>query len=142
MNSIRHLSARPDGLVAFAMQWQGDQSDPVPLLGLHRMGKAPVLAEAPLADQLLMKGYVGSVAFSGDGAEVAITSPRGGWMQRFAPDGAFLGALKRDEICGLSALGDGFVVTDGLGGVISLDAAGPHALSHSNVSWDHHLIPL
>ena len=60
-----------------------------PLLGLHRMGRADP-GPAPLADELAMRGYAGSVAFSGDGAELAITSPRGGRLHRFAP-GAFLG---------------------------------------------------
>lgn len=39
-NSIRHLSVRQDGLVAFAMQWQGDERDGVPLAGLHRTAKS------------------------------------------------------------------------------------------------------
>jgi len=88
-NSIRHLAIRADGLVGFAMQWEGEEGAAPPLLGLHRMGAEPVLAEAPLADELAMKGYAGSIAFSGDGAEIAITSPRGGRLHRFSADGAY-----------------------------------------------------
>jgi uncharacterized protein len=78
LNSIRHLAARADGLVAFAMQWQGEEAAAPPLLGLHRRGTAPILAAAPDPIHVRMQGYAGSVAFSGSGAEVAITSPRGG----------------------------------------------------------------
>ena len=39
--SIRHLAARADGTVAFALQWEGEEGAIVPLLGLHRRGEAP-----------------------------------------------------------------------------------------------------
>ena len=35
-NSIRHLALRADGLAGFAMQWQRDLAEPVPLLDLLR----------------------------------------------------------------------------------------------------------
>lgn len=75
--SIRHLSLAPDGTVAFAMQWEGDPAEPVPLLGLHRRGHAPVLAQTPEVEAPAMQGYAGSIARADDG-RVAITSPRGG----------------------------------------------------------------
>jgi len=40
-------------------------------------GRPPVLAQAPLVDERAMLGYAGSVAFSGDGREIAITPPPG-----------------------------------------------------------------
>ena len=80
--SIRHLAVRPDGLVAFAMQWEGPPEAVVPLLGLWRPGAPPVLARPPEAEAPLVEGYLGSVAFSGDGAEVVVTSPRGGRAAR------------------------------------------------------------
>ena len=61
-NSIRHLALGADGLVAFAMQWQGDLSEPVPLLGLHRRGAAPRLCAAPDTEAGAMRGYAGSIA--------------------------------------------------------------------------------
>ncbi|WP_339718082.1 DUF1513 domain-containing protein [uncultured Maritimibacter sp.] len=142
-NSIRHLDVREDGLVAFAMQWQGDHSETTPLLGLHRMGEAPVLATAPQREQIMMDGYAGSVAFAGSGREVAITSPRGGRLHRFDTGGGFIGAFSRVDICGLAASGEGYVATDGLGGVIALDGAGtPRALGRTSSAWDNHLIAL
>ncbi|MEC7761191.1 MAG: DUF1513 domain-containing protein [Pseudomonadota bacterium] len=141
-NSIRHLAIRDDGLVAFAMQWEGAPGAATPLIGLHRMGEAPVLGSAPLTEQLLMEGYAGSIAFAGNGAEVAITSPKGGRLHRFAPDGTFLGELKRTDVCGLATLGEGYLASDGLGGLIALDATGPHALNRLPSAWDNHLIAI
>ena len=140
--SIRHLAIRADGLVGFAMQWEGEEGAAPPLLGLHRRGEAPVLAEAPLGDELAMKGYAGSIAFSGDGAEVAITSPRGGRLHRFAEDGAFLGAVSRADVCGLAARGGGFLASDGLGGLIAVTAQGARPLGHVDCAWDNHIVTL
>lgn len=141
-NSIRHLALRGDGLVAFAMQWEGEPGAATPLLGLHRMGEAPILAEAPLADELTMKGYAGSVAFSAEGAEVAITSPRGGRMHRFAPDGAFLGAVSRTDICGLAAHPDGLIASDGLGGLLAVSEGRARVLAKASCAWDNHLVAI
>ena len=141
-NSIRHLAVRADGLVGFAMQWQGASGAATPLLGLHRMGETPGLAPAPLADEVAMQGYAGSVAFSGDGSELAITSPRGGRLHRFAPDGAFIGAVTRADICGLAPLDTGYLASDGLGGVIALGPDRARALARQDVAWDNHIVTL
>lgn len=141
-NSIRHLAIRADGLVAFAMQWEGEANAALPLLGLHRRGEAVILAEAPLADELLMQGYAGSIAFAGSGEEVAITSPKGGRVHRFSADGAFLGAVSRTDVCGLAPLGAGYFATDGLGGLIAVTPEGPKALGKAGVAWDNHLVSL
>lgn len=61
----------------------GEPGDGVPLLGLHRRGEEPILAEADLAEQIAMQGYAGSVAFAADGGAVGITSPRGGRLHVF-----------------------------------------------------------
>ncbi|QFS84869.1 hypothetical protein FIU97_19445 (plasmid) [Roseivivax sp. THAF40] len=141
-NSIRHIAVRPDGLVGFAIQWEGAPGSATPLLGLHRTGAAPVLAQAPLADELAMHGYAGSVAFNGKGSEIAITSPRGGRVHRFSAEGAFLGALSRSDVCGLAPMGRGYLASDGLGGLLSIDASGPAPLSRIDCAWDNHIVAL
>ncbi|OWU84603.1 twin-arginine translocation pathway signal [Oceanicola sp. 22II-s10i] len=141
-NSIRHLAVRGDGLVAFAMQWEGGAGAATPLLGLHRQGGAVVLAEAPLAEQMLMKGYAGSVALSGSGREVAITSPKGGRLHRFAVDGTFLGAMARADVCGLATHPAGYLASDGLGGLLTVDADGARPLARGEMAWDNHLVAL
>jgi hypothetical protein len=141
-NSVRHLALRSDGLTAFAMQWEGEPGAAPPLLGLHRRGQPPILAEAPLPDEIAMQGYAGSVAFSGDGSEVAITSPRGGRLHRFDAGGQFLGAVSRADVCGLAPRRDGYLASDGFGGIVALHTTGPEALSVHGCAWDNHIIAL
>lgn len=138
-NSIRHL-AHGDGTLAFAMQWEGDPAVTVPLLGLHRRGEPPILAAAPAAEQALMQGYAGSVAFSGD--EVAITSPRGGRMHRFDRTGAFLGATTRADVCGLAPCEGGFLTTDGGGGILRVEGGAARPLGLRGRAWDNHVVTL
>jgi len=141
-NSIRHLTVRNDGLVGFAMQWEGEDGAAPPLLGLHRLGRPPVLAEAPLAHELAMQGYAGSIAFSGDGAEIAITSPRGGRLHRFSADGVFLGAVSRSDVCGLARRPDGFLASDGLGGLMAVSSEEASPLARIDCAWDNHIVSL
>ena len=141
-NSIRHLAVRQDGLVGFAMQWEGELGAAKPLLGLHRRGDRPVLAQAPLADEIAMHGYAGSVAFSGEGSEIAITSPRGGRLHRFSDHGVFHTALSRADVCGLAPMGRGYLASDGLGGLISVGATGPTSLARVDCAWDNHIVEL
>lgn len=141
-NSIRHLSVRSDGLVGFAMQWEGEPGAAPPLLGLHRRGGAPVLAAAPLAEELAMQGYAGSIAFSGDGTEVAITSPRGGRLHRFSADGRFLGAVSRADVCGIAPRENGYLASDGLGGLIAVGGGETLALARVDCAWDNHIVSL
>ncbi|QYK40352.1 MAG: DUF1513 domain-containing protein [Paracoccaceae bacterium] len=141
-NSIRHLAVRRDGLVAFAMQWEGSAADAPPLLGLHRRGATPVLAAAPPLAEVAMQGYSGSVAFAGDGTEVAISSPRGGRVHRFSAEGAFLGAVSRADVCGLAAHRDGYLASDGLGGLLVMGAGGNRAIGLAACAWDNHIVAL
>jgi len=140
--SIRHLAVRADGLVGVAMQSEGEAGAAPPLLALHRRGGAVHLAEAPLADELAMQGYAGSVAFSGEGDELAITSPRGGRLHRFSDTGTFLGALSRADVCGLAPLGAGYLASDGLGGLLSVSPRGAVPLARRTCAWDNHVVAL
>ena len=144
-NSIRHLSLRADGMAGIALQWQGDLSEPVPLLAAHRFG-APALTflAAPEPEQLRLQGYGGSVAFSGDGALLGVTSPRGGRAHVYdVASGAFLGAAALPDVCGLAGRGDGLLCSDGLGGLHHLGGnVRPAPLTWHNLAWDNHLVRL
>lgn len=143
LNSIRHLAVRSDGLVAFAMQWQGDENDAVPLLGLHRRGGTPLLLSAEVGRQRQMNAYAGSVAFSQDGQAVAITSPRGGQAHVFdAAAGDFLAAVPAADICGISAGAGGFIGTTGEGRVLHFAARETAPGTRHDAAWDNHLIAL
>lgn len=141
-NSIRHLATRDDGLLAFAMQWEGPAELAPPLLGLHRRGKPLTLAAAPEGEQVLMQNYAGSIAMNGAGTEIAITSPRGGRVQRFDASGQFIGALARADVCGAATLPDGFLLTDGMGGLLKLSEGRAHPLGLRARAWDNHVVGL
>ncbi|WP_294229038.1 DUF1513 domain-containing protein [uncultured Shimia sp.] len=138
-NSIRHLAVRQDGMVAFAMQWQGSKSDTHPLLGLHQRGsKAKLLSASPKAQQQL-QGYAGSVALSNDGGLVAITSPRGNVLHVFDTEtGQPSAILSAKDVCGIGPTATGFLFTTGTGhiGTLSEETA-QHPLQ-----WDNHLIDI
>ena len=141
-NSIRHLAVGADGTVAFAMQWQsGDKV--VPLLGLHAGGTAPTLLTPPEALLRRMNGYAGSVALSGDGAQVAITSPRGGLVQIHSlASGTLLAAPEQPDVCGLGPLPDGFLFTTGEGVIGQVDGDTVTELARHDCQWDNHLVRL
>ncbi len=142
-NSIRHLAVREDGLVGFAMQWQGSASKHPPLVGLHRRGEAVTLISAPAADQSQLQGYAGSIAFSADGAAIAITCPRGNALHRFDVQTAtFMDAFALNDVCGLGTGPGGLVFTTGTGLVGTLDGPRTQILTRSDCQWDNHLIPI
>ncbi|MFV0294050.1 MAG: DUF1513 domain-containing protein [Paracoccus sp. (in: a-proteobacteria)] len=138
-NSIRHLALLSDG-IAFAMQWQGDMADQVPLLGMAK-GNDPLSVHPPgEADGFAMKGYAGSVAATADG-KVAITSPRGGVVMIHDGQGRHLATMSRADICGAAALDtDRFALTDGSGAIWAADTEGLSLIAHHNLSWDNHLV--
>ncbi len=142
MNSIRHVATRPDGLVAFAMQWQLEPNAAAPLMGLHRRGQKPVLAHADLGEQVSMKAYVGSIAFDETQTLIGITSPRGGRLHIFDDTGAFRATHLRADICGLTAGPGGFIATDGQGGVWQASPERFVPRHRSARNWDHHVVTL
>lgn len=140
LNSIRHLDVRADGLVGFAMQWQGDKSERPAILGLHQRGETPRLIGQGTA--AAMNGYCGSVAFSRDGHLLAGTSPRGGQLQVFAVASGELAATHAiPDVCGLGASGDGFVASSGEGAFVPLPVSQPVPQPvQTPIRWDNHLI--
>lgn len=142
MNSIRHLDLRDDGLVGFAMQWQGGQGDLPPVLATHRRGAAPrLLGGAGVSDA--MNGYGGSTAFSGDGHLLAVSSPRGGLVQAYDVEtGALAETLTLEDVCGLGAAPGGFIVSAGTGALVRMGAEGVAPIDRAEVRWDNHLVRL
>ncbi|MFB2595506.1 DUF1513 domain-containing protein [Paracoccus sp. p4-l81] len=139
-NSIRHLALLADGRVAFAMQWEGDPAETVPLLGLHRTGEAPVLADTPETEAFVMQGYAGSIAEAG--GRIAITSPRGGAVMVYGSDGRWQATHRRADVCGVAADGADFIVTDGSGGFGRIAGDRLTMLGTGPDQWDNHLIAI
>lgn len=139
-NSIRHLALHGKG-VAFAMQWEGDGAETVPLLGLWTPGQPPRLCPAAEAEAFVMRGYAGSIAVSG--GQIALTSAKGGAVMLFEASGTTLATHRRADASGVApAPGGGFVVTDGQGAVWSCDGAGLTPLGRGETLWDNHLVAL
>lgn len=141
-NSIRHLALGPAGEVAFAMQWEGDSAQSVPLLGLWTPGAPPRLCPAPESEALRMKGYAGSIAWNSAG-RIAITSSKGGVVMVFDSQGSYNSTQTRSDISGIAALGhSGFLTSDGNGSVMALTDQGLTPLSRHTALWDNHLVSL
>ncbi|WP_323783623.1 DUF1513 domain-containing protein [Leisingera sp.] len=143
LNSIRHLAMRIDGTVGFAMQWQGDPGEQIPTAGLHLPGSPARLLAEDDPRVLNMNGYGGSIAFSGDGTQIGVTSPRGGVLQVMdTVGGALLNEHRMHDVCGLAASPGGFTTSTGTGRLYAISDAGQHPLHRSELAWDNHLIRL
>ncbi len=144
MNSIRHLAVRPDGLVVAALQWEGGPLETPPLLAMSRPEDDGLrFVSAPADIQRETRNYAGSVGFSGDGALVAITAPRGGVALLFdAENGGYVGSVRAGDICGVAPARGGFVFTTGAGGVIQWENGAPQELARSSDAFDNHLVAL
>ena len=145
-NSIRHIAVHPDGTVGFAMQWQGDVGADVPIVGLHHPGRSPRLMAEGDPRLRNLDGYGGSIAFSGDATQIAVTSPRGGVVQVMACDsGALIVEHRLADVCGLATTPGGFLASTGTGTVARIGAqtgAEVVPLTTAPLAWDNHLIPL
>ena len=139
-NSIRHLAVRPDGRVAIACQWQGDLAKAPPLLATHERGRA--LRFHTTQENRALRGYGGSVTFSGNGKHIALTGPRGGLAIITDTEGQYLGKVAEQDICGAAPQASGFLFTTGLGRVLRAHATEHHILKGHAHQWDNHLIPI
>lgn len=138
-NSIRHLAVGPNGTVAFAMQWQGDQSNHPPLLGLTQFGSetGPVFARNGASEGL--QGYLGSIAIRGD--RIAVTSPRTGVLRLFETEGLTLKSeIRMRDVCGVAASAKGFLASTGEGLIMAPNGA--TIRKQHNIRWDNHLIAI
>jgi hypothetical protein len=136
--SMRHIDRAPDGQVAIAMQYQGPADDTPPLVALHARGGPLRWLHAPAPVQRRMRNYCGSVAFSADGAQLAVSSPRGGLVVRWSGEGHWLGHHDQADVCGLAAAAGRLWASDGGGRLAPLAADVPGA-GFARVHWDNHL---
>ncbi len=141
--SIRHLCVADDGRVALAMQYQGGPDHRPPLIGLHRRGEPLQLLSAPPEVQSRLNNYCGSVEFSADGRQFAVSAPRGGLVTYWSDSGTYLGHHDQADACGLAPHGNGFLVSDGLGRLEQIGASRDIRASVpvAQARWDNHLLP-
>jgi len=115
--SIRHIDINHHDQVVIAMQYQGDITDQVALMGTHNRGEDIRLLNAPINSYLAMKHYCGSVCFDFSGMYAAATSPKGNRVTIWdTVKGNIIDELRCRDACGVAALGkQGFMVSSGAG---------------------------
>lgn len=115
--SIRHIAADADGAVWFGGQWEGDLMETPELVGRASRDRDIRLIEPDVPLGLDLKGYIGSIAASGDGRIVAASAPKAGRILYIASaTGEVVGEGALADGCGIAGETDGrFAVTSGLG---------------------------
>ena len=148
--SIRHLAVGRGDVVAIAMQYEGPEGDPVPLVAIHRPG-APDLQLLALPEKLRrrMKQYCGSVCFDRAGRIFAVSAPRGNLVTFWDVErGVFLRAITLADGCAIApdiAAGM-FLVAGGAGDLVRMHAVSgktepllPRAGAETR-HWDNHML--
>lgn len=138
--SIRHLAVRHDGLVVMGCQWQGDLSD-APLVFTHMPGKS-VTPLPPPDHSIDLKGYIGSVAISADGALIAATSPRSDTVLFHDQTSGQTTAFAKPDVCGAAPTRGGIALTTGTGTFLRSVKGKPQNTATAPISFDNHLIAI
>lgn len=134
--SIRHMAEAGDGSIWFGGQYEGAQSDLVPLVGCFNRDAGPVFVHASETLYRDMNQYVGSVAASPDGSRIATTSPRGGQVIIWdAVTRTPIETRAIPDVCGVAPKGESFALSDGQGGFHLPGMSIDHT-----VAWDNHLV--
>lgn len=145
--SIRHIAIDRRGRVAVAMQYEGPEIDPVPLVALHdapagsgRLDYLPM----PEEQRLAMRQYCGSAAMDSSGRYLAVSSPRGNRVLVWDMDRLALARVgEARDVCGIAAQPDaGFLVSNGLGRMYRLGDDGRMAAmaEAGRLQWDNHMV--
>lgn len=144
--SIRHIAIDRHGRVAVAMQYEGPETDPVPLVALH---DAPAGAghldylPMPEEQRMAMRQYCGSAAMDVSGRHLAVSSPRGNRVLVWDMDRLALAhAGEARDVCGIAAQPEaGFLVSNGLGHIYRMDRDGLQVLGNAEgLQWDNHMV--
>ncbi len=151
--SLRHLAIARDGTVAVVMQIQRaalSDTDPRPLIAIHRPGGELESLESGLELGTTMDDYAGAVAVDDASRVAAVTSPRGNLVAFWDIDTAESLAVQRfDDVSGVALSADGTrFILSGSGG--QLRQTSTHTLEEQpaararleDVRWDNHLLTL
>ena len=147
--SIRHIDISADDQVAIAMQFQGKPFLQPPLIGLQKGEQSIQYLTAPENVQSRLHNYCGSVAFSNNGSEFMVTSPRGGMVTRWSAGGKYIDAHEQLDACGISRIpgqSRAFYISDGGGSIVHADVGADAETnkeikySFNEVKWDNHMV--
>lgn len=143
MNSLRHLALRGD-MVAIGAQWEGDLAEAPPLVAIAKRGEGLKWASASPREWAMMRGYISSIAITGDGREIAVTSSHGGAAMLFDAETLVLKAMvKAEDVSGAATLGQGFATSSGTGiwAIRAGDGVPLREIRH-RVAFDNHLVAI
>jgi len=151
--SLRHLAVAQDGTIAVVMQIQREalaDTEPRPLIAIHRPGGALVSLEDGLELGTAMDDYAGAVAVDDVARVAAVTSPRGNLVAFWDIDtGAAIGVQRFDDVSGVALSADGTrFILSGSGGqlrqtdTLTLQEPPDSRTRLENVRWDNHLLTL
>ena len=115
--SIRHIAADAHGAVWFGGQWEGDLAETPELIGRASRDTPLRLIEPDVSQGLVLKGYIGSVAASGNGAIIGASAPKAGKILYIAAESGFIiGESALPDGCGIAGeAGEQFAVSSGMG---------------------------
>ncbi|WP_108658501.1 DUF1513 domain-containing protein [Acuticoccus kandeliae] len=134
--SIRHLAQPDPDTIWFGCQYEGPNTDRIPVVGIYKRGAGIRLVEAPDNIYARMNHYVGSIAANRDGSRVAATSPRGGQIMVWdAKSLDLVHASDVVDVAGATADHDAFAYSSGEGDILTAESRP----THSDVRWDNHL---
>lgn len=146
-SGIRHLDVNTDGLVALAMQFEGEPFVDAPLLATHRRGEELRLLRAAPELQPQLKQYIGALRYDLGGRFFAASAPKGNMITFWdAEAGTLLHSTRARDGCGVCAVDNGFVFSTGTGRVAHIDLA-TQAVAEldaavERVFWDNHMSAL
>lgn len=146
--SIRHIAIDRRGRVAVAMQYEGPEADPVPLVALHDAPAGAVRLDylpIPENQRAAMRQYCGSAAMDDSGRYLAVSSPRGHRVLVWDVERpALVRVGEARDVCGIAAQPEtGFLVSNGLGRMYRLDNGGQLAAvaaESGRLQWDNHMV--
>lgn len=142
--SIRHLAANSGGDVWFGGQWQGDVMQCPALIGTARRDAPLNFLDSSEPMSKGLRGYIGSVALSGDGRWLAASAPRANHIVYFDTEkhSRFRKTELRDG-CGVAGLGPSrFMLSSGEGTLQHDEIDGDSVAkqwSMENIAFDNHL---
>ena len=143
--SLRHMAVSAGGLLAVGMQYEGSNTDNPALVAVHRGGDQLTMLAMPEDELRGMRHYIASVAFNADGSLLAATSPRGSRIALWrSEDGQYLGSQSLRDVAGATALGEGFVFSNGVGELLAQPTTGSFPQRHqlADFAFDNHMLAM
>ncbi len=137
--SIRHLSAVTTGklknTVAIGIQFQGEKHLDIPLVLTHKFGDKNLteyVSTSENKDWRQFHHYIASIIVNSAINLLCVTSPIGGCVSVFDMDTqTMIGSIKISDCAGIAVAGEGFLVSDGRGGLTLLKLTNGHLVSDS-----------